>query len=331
MAGRARPRPEGEPGIWSGDAARGTPAPGGVPDEGLPGGAGVRGGALTPGEGGASGQPSTRGHAYYASLARRALGVSVEPRLSGVPYPIVHAALGVAACAVAVAIRPGAVGLRGAVIGVGVLCAAAGLLLTVYDRTVYPPALRPPVEEVVLPVAALGAFSLVIAGTLDLTTRLVAAAVTVAVWGGLGHVGELRAAGRMGWVPRFLRDATAITVLVPVLLASVSGALPLPVRAGVALVGVTLVTFDGLRSEEMTAVPAAALALLAGVLVSAALAGVVGVAVQPGPAAAATLVVWYGLRGVEANAIVAPRHLRSAAEHLFVVAVALAGLYWVTR
>ena len=305
MAGRARPRPEGEVG------ATGAPVP--------------------PPEGAAPDRPPARGHAYYASLASRTLGVSVEPRLSGVPYPIVHAALGVAACAVAVAIRPGAVGLRGAVIGVGALCAAAGLLLAAYDRMVYPRALRPPVEEIVLPVAALGAFSLVIAGTLDLTTRLVAAAVTVAIWGGLGHVGELRAAGRMGWLSRFLRDATAITVLVPVLLASTSGALPLSIRGGVALGGVGLVTYDGLRSEEMAGLPAAAMALIAGALVGAAMIGVVGVATQPGPAAAATLVVWYGLRGVLANALVSPRHPRTALEHVLVVAVALVGLYRVTR
>ena len=66
-------------------------------------------------------RPAVRGHAYYADQARRALGISSEPRLAEVPFPIIHAALGVAACAVAVALRPGAVGLVGSVAGVTAL------------------------------------------------------------------------------------------------------------------------------------------------------------------------------------------------------------------
>ena len=98
-------------------------------------------GQAPPAEEGTPVQP-VRGHAYHAAQARRALGISAEPRLADVPFPIIHAALGVAACAVAVALRPGAVGLSGSVIGVAALCTVTGLVLAAYDRLVYPA--RPP-------------------------------------------------------------------------------------------------------------------------------------------------------------------------------------------
>jgi hypothetical protein len=275
--------------------------------------------------------PAVRGHAYHGELARRALGVAAQPRLAGVPFPIVHAALGVAACAVAVALRPGAVGLRPAVIGVASLCTATAALLAAYDRLVYPAPVRPPAEEVVLPVAALGAFSVVLAGTESLSVRLVAAAVTVAVWGGLPHVGGMAATGREGWWLRFLRDAVSIAVLVPVMLAATSPALPFALRAGVVMVGVLLVTLDGLRSDALRRRAALALATLAGVLVSAVMVAAVRMAVSPGAAAAVALVVSYGARGVAGSVAVRPRRLRAALEHLAVVGLGLAGVWWMTR
>jgi hypothetical protein len=287
----------------------------------------------TPGpENGTSSRPAARGHAFYADEARRALGISTtEPRLAEVPFPIIHAALGVAACAVAVALRPGAVGLTGSVVGVTALCAVTGAALAVYDRLVYPPELRPTLEAIALPVAALGAFSLVLAATVALGPRLVAAAVTVAVCGGLPHLGELRAAGREGWGARFLRDAAAIAVLVPVLLAAASTALPLGLRVAVALLGTGLVTLDGLQTEEMSRRHALALAALMAVVVTAAMVVVARALVTPGVVAAVTLVTWYGARGVAGSTVFAPRRLSSAVEHLVVVAIALCGVYLVTR
>lgn len=272
-----------------------------------------------------------RGHAWYAEQARRALGLAAEPRLAAIPYPVVHAALGVAGCAAAVALRPGAVGLRATVIGVGTLCIATAAILAIYDRLVYPAVLRPPVEEVALPVAALGAFSLVLAGTIDVTPRLVAAAVTISIWGGLPHLGALRAAGREGWALRFLRDAVSIAVLVPVLLASTSGALPLVVRAAVVLVGAGLVTVDGLRSEAMPRLQSYTLAVATGALVSGVMLVADAAAAAPGVAAGVTLAVWYGVRGVAGSAVIPPRRLGTALEHLAVVLVALGGLYWLGR
>jgi len=318
MAARAPLPPEHPKGDGGHSARRrGGDAPprsrrAGVPEEGLRTGGGAR------------------GHAYYAEQARRALGISSEPRLAEVPFPIIHAALGVAACAVAVALRPGAVGLFGSVVGVTALCLMTGLALTAYDRFVYPPEHRPEVEAIALPVAALGAFFLVLAGTIDIRTRLVAAAITVAVCGGLPHLGGLRASGREGWGARFLRDAAAIAVLVPVLLASASENLPLGLRVAVALVGIGLVTLDGLQTETRLR-HTAVLAALTAAIVTGAMVAVDWAVVTPGVAAAVTLVIWYGVRGIVAGAVIPPRRLSSVAEHLAVVAIALLGLYWVTR
>jgi hypothetical protein len=251
--------------------------------------------------------------------------------LADVPFPIIHAALGVAACAVAVALRPGAVGLAASVIGVTALCAFTGVVLAVYDRLVYPPDLRPALESIALPVAALGAFSLVLAGTIDIRTRLVAAVITVATCGGLPHLGGLRAAGREGWGGRFLRDAAAIAVLVPVLLAAASENLPLGLRVAVALIGLGLVTLDGLHSEDKRRRHAYTLAALTAAAVTGAMVLVDWVLVTPGVVAAVTLVIWYGARGVADSAIFRPRRPASALEHLVVVAIALCGLFLVTR
>jgi hypothetical protein len=230
-----------------------------------------------------------------------------------------------------VALRPGAVGLRGTVIGVGTLCISTALMLTVYDRLVYPAELRPPLEEIALPVAALGAFALVLAGSIDITTRLVAAAVTIAIWGGLPQLGELRAAGRGGWALRSLRDAASIAVLVPVLLASTSEALPLTLRAAVVVVGTGLVTIDGLRSEAMPRRHAYLLSVAAGVIVAGVMLLADTAGASPGVAAAVTLAVWYGVRGVAGSVVIPPRRLGAALEHVVVVAVALIGLYWLGR
>lgn len=268
-----------------------------------------------------------RGHAYQADQARRALGISgdVSP-LASVPFPIIHAALGVAACAVAVALRPGLVGLEGSVIGVSVLCVASGVVLAVYDRLVYPPQARPPVEEVALPVAALCAFSLVLAANVQLGPRLLAAAVTVVVIGGLPHLGGLRATGHEGWGTRLLRDAAGIAVLVPVLLAGASDGLPLQVRAAVVLVGAGLVTLDGLQTELMTRRHAVILAAVVGVAVAAAIVAVDRLALGTGERAAVTLIAWYGARGVAGGTGGWPDRLRGVAEYAVVMAIALLAL-----
>src|ERR1017187_10658083 len=124
--------------------------------------------AARPRDDGMPTRAAVRGHAYYADQARRALGISAEPRLAEVPFPIIHAALGVAACAVAVALRPGAVGLIGSVIGIAALCLVTGLALAAYDRFVYPAEHRPAVEAIGLPRGALRPLSLGLLRTDDI-------------------------------------------------------------------------------------------------------------------------------------------------------------------
>jgi hypothetical protein len=273
-----------------------------------------------------------RGHAYHADEARRALGISSDiAHLADVPFPIIHAALGVAACAVAVALRPGLVGLEGSVIGVSALCIVSGVVLVAYDRLVYPTQARPPVEAVALPMAALCAFSLVIAANVQLGPRLLAAAVTVTVIGGLPHLGGLRATGHQGWGIRFLRDAAGIAVLVPVLLAGASDGLPLLVRAAVVLIGVGLVTLDGLQTESMTRRRSVAPTAVVALVVALVIVAMDHLAVGTGVRAAVTLVVWYGARGVAGGTGRWPQRLRGVAEYAVVVAIALLVLSLIGR
>jgi hypothetical protein len=273
-----------------------------------------------------------RGHAYHFEQARRALGAPSEiHHLADVPFPIIHAALGVAACGVAVALRPGLVGLRAATIGISILCLTTGLILVLYDRLVYPAGARPTVEGAALPVAGLGAFSLVLAGTVQIGPRLAAAAVTVAVIGGLPHLSGLRATGQEGWGTRFLRDAAGIAVLVPVLLAGATSDLPITVRLGVVAVGVGLVTLDGLLTEAMRRRQSAALALLVGAVVTGGVWLIDRVNLGTGAKAAVALLLWYGLRGIAGNVLLRPRRLLAVVEYAVVVGIALAALSWVAR
>ncbi|MGI8846942.1 MAG: hypothetical protein ACR2GX_01550 [Candidatus Dormibacteria bacterium] len=265
-----------------------------------------------------------RGHAYHADQARRALGINSEIHtLADVPLPIVHAALGVAACAVAVALRPGVVGLRASVAAVGVLALATGAILAGYDRLVYPPGRRPSIEAVALPVAALVSFALVLAGTLQLGARLAAGAVAVLVVAGVPHLGGLRATGREGFLTRFFRDAAGVAVLIPVFLAGVSSALPPWIRLGIVVVGVSLVTLDGLLLDAMRRRHSGAVA----VAVAAVMAGCIGVIGSlgggDGTRAAVTLILWYGVRGVGATLMTRPRRWGLLMEYAAVVAIAM--------
>ena len=269
------------------------------------------------------------GHAYHAEQARRALGISGDIHiLSDVPLPIVHAALGIAACAVAVAIRPGAVGLRTSVIGIGALALVTGAVLIGYDLVVYPRERRPGLEGTALPVAALVAFALVLAGTLELPQRVVAGAVAVAVIGGMPHLGGLRAAGREGWITRLLRDLAGVAVLVPVLLAGVAAELPLTMRLAILVGGVTVVTFDGLRTEELSGFRALGLSFLVAGAVAAVVQASGAVTAGAGTRAALAMLLWYGLRGIASGLATGRRRFAVIAEYGFVVAVALVALRW---
>jgi len=272
-----------------------------------------------------------RGHAYHAEQARRALGISGEIHgLAHVPLPIIHAALGAAACAAAVALRPGAVGLRTSVIAVTVLALATGAILAIYDRLIYPPGRRPAIEAVALPVAALVAFALVLAGTLQLGARLAAGAIAVMVIAGIPHLGGLRASGRESFIVRVLRDAAGVAVLIPVFLAGVAAVLPLWARLAVVLAGVGLVTLDGLLTEAMRRRHSVAVAGLVAIVMAATIGVISSINAGDGTRAAVSLVLWYGVRGIGATLMSRPRRLMPLAEYAAVVVVAMAAVRYIS-
>jgi hypothetical protein len=273
-----------------------------------------------------------RANAFYAESARAALGMRAEVRsLADVPLPLVHTALGIAVCAVVAALRPQVLGLRTSVIACGSLAVATAVTLTLYDRFVYGRDFRHAVAATVLPVAAIAAFVVVLAGTGDLALRLPAGVIAALVIGGIPHLGGLRAAGREGTLTRLLRDGAGIVVLAPLLLAVSGGALSSRNSAALCGAGVLLVSADALLTEEL----AGRIAVAAGAVIAAMLAGLVMVLPAAGRGtvrAGLLLLLWYGLRGLAAALL--SRHARMALvlEYgAFVVAAAAAILAGVLR
>ena len=267
----------------------------------------------------------SRGNAFYAESARAALGIGGEVHsLADVPLPLVHTALGMAVCAVVAALRPQVLGMRLSVIICGSLALATALTLTVYDRLVYGRDLRHALAATGLPVAAIAAFVVVLAGSIDLAVRVPAGFIAALVIGGIPHFGGLRAAGREGTATRLLRDAAGVAVLAPLLLAAFDG--PLPTGAGAALCGcgVLLVSADALLTEELRGRAAVGGA----VVLAAIMAGLVFVLPTNGRdtiRAALLLVLWYGLRGVAAALLSRDSRRSVIAEYgLFVVGAAVA-------
>lgn len=244
-----------------------------------------------------------RGNAYYAESARAALGIRTEVHsLSDVPLPLVHTALGMAVCAVVAALRPQVLGLRTSVLASGGLALATAVTLTLYDRLVYGRDLRVGVAATFLPVAAIAAFVVVLAGTGDLALRVPAGVVTALVIGGIPHLGGLRAAGREGTFTRLLRDGAGIVVLAPLMLAASGGGLATWSSAALCGGGVLLVSADALLTEELAGTVAVAL----GVVIAAVLSGLLVVLPAAGRGTARAgllLLLWYGLRGLAAAAL----------------------------
>jgi hypothetical protein len=246
------------------------------------------------------GQRYRRGNAFYAESARAALGIGGEVHsLADVPLPLVHTALGMAVCAVVAALRPQVLGLRLSLILCGSLALTTALTLTLYDRFVYGRDLRHALAATGLPVAAIAAFVVVLAGTGDLALRVPAGLVAALVIGGIPHLGGLRAAGREGTATRLLRDAAGVVVLAPLLLAAFDGSLSTAASAGLCGGGVLLVSADALLTEELRGRVAVGWA----VVIAAIMTGLVFALPTTGRdtvRAALLLVLWYGLRGLVA-------------------------------
>lgn len=272
-----------------------------------------------------------RGHAHLAEEARRALGIGVDfHSLSELPSPFVHAALGVAVCAVAVALRPGFLGAAGSAIAVAILAVIMSAILMGYDWIVYPPSKRPGIGSTALPVAALVGFALVLAGTLDLGARVFAGVAAVGVIAGLPHLGGLRSTGKEGFWARSLRDGAGIAILIPVFIAANSVVLPVQLRTAIVVLGVALVSFDGLLTESLRMRHAAALAAALGLAL-----GIISIPLSVVPAsegirAAIGMVLWYGLRGIGVATISKNTRFLAVAEYGFVMVAALFLLRWIS-
>ena len=274
-----------------------------------------------------------RGNALYAEQARRALGLTSEVHtLADVPLPLVHTALGIAVCAVAVLVRPQAVGTRTAALASLGLAAATVALLQLYDRLVTPPANRPGIESTALPAAAVGAFAAVLSGAPELAPRMLAGLGAALIIGGIPHLGGLRAVGREHPVLRWIRDAAGVLVLLPLLLVTVSGGLAAQWRVPGIAAGVLLVSYDALLSEEMRRrhAAAAACAIAAAVALLSLLVGATSSGQAAGLRAGLLLVLWYGLRGAAA-ATMGARRLALAAEYAAFVVLALGALGWLSH
>jgi hypothetical protein len=244
-----------------------------------------------------------RGPAYLAHQAREALGVADAHSLAEIPPPFVHTAFGAAVCAVAVLVRPETLGLRHSAMASTALAVLTAVLLVGYDRVVYPPRGRPKIDAIALPVAALAAFATVLAGVpQNFWIRLAAGVVAALVIGGVPQLVGRQAIGLSGWGSRLLRDVAGIAVLAPVLVAGSSPYLAALPRFGLVATVTLLVSFDGLRSEQLERWPALGIATAISLLV--AVASFLGGTTPTGGGvkAGALLVLWYGLRGVGAAA-----------------------------
>jgi len=246
--------------------------------------------------------------------------------LADIPAPLVHTAFGAAVCAVAILMRPEALGLQRSAIASGCLAVFTGLALVAYDFLVYPAESRPGLEGAALPVAAVASFATVLAGVTPIAVRLAAGVVAAIVIGGVPHLAGRRVTGREGWATRFGRDAAGVAVLAPVLVAASSPVLPPLQRAGLVAAVALLVSIDGLRTERIGVIRALLASAVVGLIIGEVTLPVATATGNAGLRAAALLVLWYGLRGVLGVLVTSRRHQWTAiAEYgIFVLAAAVA-------
>ena len=266
-----------------------------------------------------------RGHAARADAARAALGL--KPHFdtpADIPPPVVHAALGIAACALGVLVRPESLGVAPSVIAVTALAIGVGAAILIYDRLVYPIEIRPGPESVALPAASMIAFAVVLSATTSLPLRVAAGIVVALAIGAVPYLGGLRAVGRENTTMRLVRDALGVIVLAPALLAAASLDLETPVRLAAGGGATLLVTVDALCVEDLRR----RFALIAAVILSATLSASALIAhgASPGLGAGLLLIVWYGLRGLAVASAAGRRGVTLSLEYLVVVVVGIVAL-----
>ncbi|GAC1343873.1 MAG: hypothetical protein NVSMB29_17010 [Candidatus Dormibacteria bacterium] len=239
-----------------------------------------------------------RGPAFRAAQAREALGLGpVAARVVELPAPLFHTVVAAAVVGVAVLVRPQRVGLASSIALDGTLAAIIAVALIYYDRTTARQAgAGAGPQAAILPCAALLGLATTLAGEADLRVDAAVVAVTAAVIALTPHLDALRRLGREGWAGRIGRQLAGVTVLLPLLVAGVSPALTASGRFTLAGVGAALVSYDGIRLDEVRTGRALVAALVCATAV--ALLCLPAPGANQGPRAAALLIVWYGLRGL---------------------------------
>ncbi len=274
-----------------------------------------------------SGRRRGRGHAALAAQARRTLGVSETHHLAAVPLPLVHAALGLAACALAFLVRIPVSGLGPGIAASAAIALGTGAGLVLYDRLVYPASIRPGIGASSLPMAAVGAFAILLATTTPLWVRLAAALAAAIVIGVIPYLGVLAQTGNTSPWLRMARDGGGIVVAIPYVLAGAGTDLHLLARAAVVGAGIALVSYDALRLEAESRRACLIGALACAVAV--ALASLFASGDIPGARAALLLLIWYGVRGAAASYFAGRTGVILILEYLAFAVVALLALAWV--
>lgn len=245
-------------------------------------------------------QRNVRGHAVYADMARRALGVELHGPLAELRAPLFHFVIGALVAGIAVLGRPQQVGVALGIAIDALLAVLASLALLVFDRLFCPPEARPGPAGGALPTAALLAEAVVLAGTQQKALWVPAAVVAALVIAGAPHLSAMALAGREAGLLRVARDAAGVAAMWPVLIAGTSSVFG-PLRGAILAAGAFLTVVDALHTERA----ALGRTLLAAASVAAAVGGALVPADHSGQAVAAAtlLVLWYGLRGWAVTAV----------------------------
>lgn len=268
-----------------------------------------------------------RGHAHLAASARQALGIqnAVAQRVVDVPAPVFCAFVAAAGSVLAVIVRPQRVPrLLGLPLDLAIVAVCVAAIVThawLVEAHTGKPERSGIAQAALLPLAALCALLVTLAGTdAQVTTGLAAGgcAIVVAL---SAYLDGLRAAGREGSRERVLRDAAGSAVMVPIVIAGTSDALGAAPRAATVFLVAGLLTAAAIEGARWR------VAVVTGAAAGLATGAATVLAVRAGSqasGAAGVLLLWYGLRGVAAVAPAALRNRLALVEYVLVTAGAVA-------
>jgi Protein of unknown function (DUF5656) len=265
-----------------------------------------------------------RGPAARAAAARRALGISDETLLhavSDLPAPIVHAALGFAACALATLLRPQSAGPALSFFGTAALGLGVGAVIVIYDRLVVGPR-GPQVEAVAIPVAAVISYVALLGEVQSFAVRALSALLAASAIAVIPQIEARSKSDVQGrWWVGAVRDVMSIVVLLPAVGMGVAVDQPIAVRLAALASVSALVAVEGLRTEGGGR---RRVNVVCGVLIGCLTAGLgyISGGQNQNAAAAFVLLAWYGQRGFFASLFAGRRGVTLVLEYLLVVCAA---------